>query len=153
MRKLILICLMSVSLGCFADVLQLGQQISPFKLANQHGKLITVDDKAKVILFTKEKAPSVLLNNFLLKQSKDFLAKNSAFYIADISGMPFLISKIIALPKMRKQPFDILLAKNETTLAFVPHKEDFITVIKRKEGKITAINFVNLMDVLEKSFK
>lgn len=140
-------------MSCFAEVLKIGQQIIPFQLHNQHGKLITVDDKAKIIFFTKEKAPSILLNTFLASQGKAFLSDNKAFYIADISGMPFLVTKFIALPKMKKSPYDILLAKKEVTLAFVPHKKGYITIIKKSEGKIESIEFANEMNALKNTFK
>jgi len=140
-------------MSCFAEVLKIGQQIIPFQLHNQHGKLITVDDKAKIIFFTKEKAPSILLNTFLASQGKAFLSDNKAFYIADISGMPFLVTKLIALPKMKKSPYDILLAKKEVTLAFVPHKKGYITIIKKSEGKIESIEFANEMNALKNTFK
>ena len=140
-------------MSCFAEVLKIGQQIIPFQLHNQHGKLITVDDKAKIIFFTKEKAPSILLNTFLASQGKAFLSDNKAFYIADISGMPFLVTKFIALPKMKKSPYDILLAKKEVTLAFVPHKKGYITIIKKSEGKIESIEFANEVNALKNTFK
>ena len=44
-----------------------------------------------------------------LKGKENILEKNSAVYVADISGMPSLISKFIALPKMKKYPFSVLL--------------------------------------------
>ena len=48
---------------------------------------------------------------------------------------------------------EILLVKKEATLSFVPHKKGFITVIKKKDGKIQAISFVNTMTAVEKIFK
>ncbi len=153
MRKFILIGFLLLNLSSAADTLKLGQYISPFKLANQHGKLITVGNKAKIIFFTKEKTPSILLNTFLASKDKKFLSNNEAFYIADISGMPFLVTKLIALPKMKKSPYDILLAKKEATLAFVPHKTGHITIIKQSEGKIESIAFVNKMSTLKNIFK
>ena len=106
----------------------------PFELQNQRGKLIKVDDSAKMLLFIKEKAPSKLLNTFLLGQDPEFLTTHHAFFIADISGMPFLITKLIALPKMKKSPYDILLAKKEVTLAFVPHKKVISPSLEERGG-------------------
>lgn len=153
MKKLTLAFVLLLNVSCFANTLQIGQKILPFELRNQHGKMVKVDDKAKIILFTKEKAPSNLLNRFLLKQNGDFLSKNHAYFIADISAMPFLISKMIAIPQLKKMSHEILLVKKETTLSFVPHKKGFITVIKKKDGKIQAISFVNTMTAVEKIFK
>ena len=43
---------------------------------------------------------SDVLKEYLLSKEGDILSKNNAIYVADISGMPSLISKFSALPKM-----------------------------------------------------
>ena len=46
-----------------------------------------------------------MLRDYLLpiSEKENVLEKNGAVYVADISGMPSLISKFIALPKMKKK--------------------------------------------------
>lgn len=153
-KKIILFSfLLLIGFNGFSDTLQIGQQILPFELENQHGKRIKVGDSAKILLFTKEKTPSKLLNTFLLGLDPKYLTIHNAFFIADISGMPFLVRKMIAIPKMKKSPYDILLAKKEATLAFVPYKKDYITILKKRDGQIESINFVNKMSELKNTLK
>jgi len=65
-KWVVMIVFLLVSINGFAETLQVGQRISPFKLENQYGKYVSVDDKAKIIFFTKEKVPSnYMLNSYL----------------------------------------------------------------------------------------
>ncbi|HBR96713.1 MAG TPA: hypothetical protein DD979_04970 [Gammaproteobacteria bacterium] len=57
----------------------------------------------------------------MVKQSLDTLELRDldayqAVYLADISGMPSLISKLFAIPKMRDYSFRMALAKDEEAL-------------------------------------
>lgn len=131
--------------------LHVGSILPPVELKTQHGKTVKISNDVKTLLFAVEKAPSALINSFILKQEVDYLTKNKAYFVADISGMPSMITKMFAIPKMKKRPYDILLAKGETQVSFIPRKKNFVTVLKIAKRKITAIEFVNNVDQL-KSF-
>ena len=128
--------------------LKVGNTLPPLTLKTQYGKNVTIGKEAKALLFAVEKAPSALINDFLLKQEVDYLVKNKAYFVADISGMPSMITKMFAIPKMKKHPYDILLAKNAAKVAFIPRKKQFVTVVKIAAGKVTAIMFLNKAEQL-----
>ena len=144
---------MLFSFTIFADTLQVGSTLSTIELNSQHGKSVKVANDVKTLIFSVEKTPSQLINNFLMKQDTKFLANHKAYFIVDISGMPSLITKMFAIPKLKKHPYDILLAKNGKQVAFIPRKKNFVSVLKIASGKITAIQFVNNADQLAKAFK
>ena len=79
--------------------------------------------------------------NQLLKGKPDYLVKHKAYFIADISGMPFLISKFIAVPKMKKYPYDVLLVRNSKWASFIPHKKGYVSVLKISANKVISVNF------------
>ncbi len=81
-----------------------------------------------------------------------FLTTNKAYYVADISGMPSLIAKFFALPKMKDYPFSVLLVDEEQTKAFTK-KEDNITVYTVTNGKISDIKYVKDAAGLDSVFK
>lgn len=66
-----------------------------------------------------------------------------AAYIADISGMPSLISRFIALPKMRDIPSPILVSREADQVAWIPKKEDKLTLIFTQKGKVSDIIYSN----------
>jgi len=149
--KLLISCLLLLSFNAFAEPpLSIGGTLLPIELNNQHGKVIKVGNDVKTIIFAVEKKASALINNFLIKQDAKFLTNKKAYFVADISGMPSMITKIFAIPKMKKRPYDILLAKQASKVAFIPRKKDYVTVIKIAAGKVKQINFINQADQLQK---
>jgi len=113
-----------------------------------------LDKNIKTILFASDKKTSDLLRDYLLplSQKENILEKNSAVYVADISNMPSLITKYIALPKMKKYPFSILLLDDTNKDNFT--KEDGkIIIYSLKDGKITDIKKISTTKELEQIIK
>ena len=81
----------------------------------------------------------------------NFLTKNQTVYVGDISGMPYLISRFFAIPKMQKYQFSILFLDEENQKYF-DKKEDMITVYTLENGKILSSSFISKKEELEKLF-
>ena len=133
--------------------LRVGHILPPLELKTQHGKPIKISKDIKTLLFAVEKAPSKLINTFLMKQDAAYLLNKKAYFVADISGMPSIITKMFAIPKMKKRPYDILLAKNAAQVAYIPRKKEFVTVVKVTAGKVTTIMFLNKAEQLASTLR
>ena len=77
------------------------------------------------------------------------LATTKSAYIADITGMPGIITSLIAMPKMKAYPFSVLLV-DDTNKGLFPVQEDMISVISLDNGKIKDIKYVKTADELGK---
>lgn len=153
-KKLILITLLFLSVqgAASAAELQNGDPLPPITLQDQFDKTVSVATDVQTLLFAIEKAPSDLVNNYLLKQDNDYLTTNKAYFMADISGMPGMITKMFALPKMRKRPYSILLAYAVEDTAFMPRQKNKVTVLKIMGGKVSSIEFVDTEAALIAAF-
>jgi len=152
LKKLLLVMLLA--LGLNASPLVLDSTITNLKIKDQHEIEHTLDKNIKTILFASDKQTSDLLRDYLLplSQKENILKKNSAIYVADISNMPSLITKYIALPKMKKYPFSILLLDDTNKDNFA--KEDGkIIVYSLEDGKITDIKKISTTKELEQVIK
>ena len=129
--------LLTIFLGVvsFANPLAVDSTVSELKIKDQFEKEHTLNANIKTILFASDKATSDMIRDYLLplSEKENILEKNNAVYIADISGMPSLISKYIALPKMKKYPFSILLLDDT-------NKDNFT----KEDGKIIVYTLDNL---------
>ena len=126
----------------FASPLAVGDALPQLQFENQHGKVEAFPGAgARVVLFAIEKAPSDEVNTFLTNLGAEAMQKDGIVFLADISGMPGFVTQTFALPKMRKRPYSILLAKNAEQAAFMPHEKDAVTVMQINQGKITHIAF------------
>jgi len=133
-------CLL-LSLPTFAE-LKAGDQFPDIEFTDQFDKKHKINDQDKLLLISFDKKVSEQVHDFLSKQEKGFLSKHSARYIADISGMPSLITKMFALPKMRDYEYTLLLIKDEALAEKFSQSEDQLLVIHLENNKIQNTEFI-----------
>ena len=150
MKKILFSVLLFVA--TFANALNIGDSTPTFDIKDQFEKAQKISPDTKTILVAGDKDTGTILKEYLLAQDKGFLEANKASYIADISGMPSLISKWFAIPKMQKYPFLVLLVDEEQTKSFTK-KEDHITVYTLTDGKVSDIKFIKTAEELAAVFK
>jgi hypothetical protein len=126
----------------FAQTLTLGDNYPSFELVDQFDKTTTIDANDKMIIMSFEKAVSSDLNERLKTKKSDYLATYNTKYVADISGMPSIIAKLFALPKMRKYNYSIYLIQDEEQSKVFPRKEEMLTLLKMKNNKIDSIEYM-----------
>ena len=141
-----------LGLSAFANSLTIGTDIPTLTVKDQFEKDHTVDANIKTIIFSATKTEGTTIKEFLLTKDKDYLTTNKAVYIADITGMPSLITKFIAMPKMKDYPFSVLLIDKANKTLF-PVKEDMISIISLENGKITDIKYVKTAEELGQNLK
>lgn len=138
-----------LSLSAIANSLTVGSVIPSLTVKDQFEKMHTVDANIKTIIFSASKTEGTTIKDFLLKKDKDYLTTNNTVYIADITGMPSLVTKFIAMPKMKDYPFSVLLV-DDTNKGLFPVQEDMISIISLDNGKITDVKYVKTADELGK---
>lgn len=131
---------LALPLGALAAPLVAGSSLPPLTLEDQHGKAVSVPAGARVIIFAADKAASDLANEVLGNEKPGVLERLQAVYLADISGMPSLVTRMFALPAMRALPFPISLAREAAVLADLPRQKAAVTVIRLAEGKVQGMD-------------
>ncbi len=150
MKKVLFSALLLVA--TFANALSIGDSTPTFAINDQFEKAHTIAADTKTILVAADKDTSEILRDYFLTKEKGFLEANKAYYVADISGMPSLIAKFFALPKMKKYPFSILLVDENQTKEFTK-KEGNITVYSVNNGKISDVKYIKNAEELAGLFK
>lgn len=117
---------------------------------NQHGMIKIVPNYVKTIIISFEKDNSAMINAYLNKQKSNYLESYKAIFIADISKMPSIITKLFALPKMKKYKHTIYLHNSDEFAKFVPSKEGEATVLKFKGRTVQSISFISTIDEMKK---
>lgn len=143
MKKLLVLLMLSIF--AFANNFQVNDNIGTFSLPNQHDEKVTVDANIETILVSFEKGTSGDLNDYLKTQKKGFLENNKAVFIADISGMPSIITKLFALPKMRDYNYNVLLIYDEDNRFL--KQEGKLTQYKLENGVIKSISYISKEDI------
>ena len=121
----------------------LGDTIEAFELEDQFGNTDRVDKTTGLILFSRDMDGGEVLSAALEGKSAEFLADRQAVYVADISGMPGLVARLFALPKMRKRGYPMMLDRDGEATARLPDQEGSGTLIELDKLQIVGINFLS----------
>lgn len=145
---LVLLGVIGTVVDASASELQKGDLFPPTVLQDQHGEETMIPADTMYVLFAADKGASDVINGFLTTQDGDYLAAHHAVYIADISEMPALITRMFALPKMRKRPYQILLTDEESPLDFLPREASAVTVIRMRDQVVEYVRYAKSADEL-----
>ena len=141
MKKLLSILFLSISFSVSAQTLTVGAALPSLSLNDQHDQVVTTSQDLQMILFAGEKGTSELMTKVLEGLPPSTLKDKKTIYIADISGMPGFITKMVALPRMQKLPYQIALIRDAKGAEWLPKKPQHVTVVKMQQGKIVAIDY------------
>lgn len=128
-----------------AAPLSVGSVLPTLTLKDQHDKRVVIPSDTQWVLFASEKSVSDMVSAVLSTQPADVVAGMRLIYLADISGMPAIVTSMFALPKLRSLPFSIALVRdaNEVTqIADLPRQPGAATLLRLEDGRITRLDAV-----------
>lgn len=139
-----------------ADFLQINSYISrlnEFKYVTPNDAAVKIPKDVKLVIISHEKGTGVLVNEYLEAQNEDYLQKNHVVFIADINKMPSLITKMVALPKLRKYKHPIYINYDERFEEMVPSKENMVTLVHVENSIIKNISYISTKEELKKAIE
>jgi hypothetical protein len=125
-----------------AAELQVGDTAPVLSLNDQHDKPRTTLSASRFLLFSADKDGSNLADDVLEGQTGETLERAGLCYVADISGMPAMVTKMFAMPKLRKRPYPVLLGRTAEDTMTLPRQAGRVTVIEIDGGSVMAIEFM-----------
>jgi len=142
MQYLILIISLIFSSAAVADrpAIKVGDTLVPINLLDQFEKPLNVTAETKVLLFSRDMDGGEIIQAAFADTPDDQRPANLV-YVADISGMPSLIAKYVAVPKMQDYPFTLGLDREGEITAAFPVVKGQATIIKLNDLKIQSIEF------------
>lgn len=153
MKRILLPVLFVLHMAATAAVLQPGEALPAINLKDQHEKPFTIPRDTKLVFFAAEMGGSRLMTKALSVLPPTTLKDKKAVYIADISGMPGLISIIFAVPKLQRTAYPVALFRDAKEGASLPRKPGAVTVLKIDDGKVSAIEFAKDMQQIKGHLK
>jgi hypothetical protein len=141
-RSLCLALLLFPILAAASTQVEVGAPLPALTFKDQHDAPHALNAQTKAVIFSAERAVSSLVETVLEDQTTASLDAAGILYVADISAMPGIITTVIALPKMRKRPYAMLLGRTPEDTAMLPREAGKITLIESDAGTVTAIRFL-----------
>jgi hypothetical protein len=128
---------------------QAGDRLEPFELADQHGQPGRVDESVRVLLFTADMdAGDVVKGALEADPALQDLAAHGAVWVSDIHRMPAVVTRLFALPSMRRRPYRMLLDRGPGPSARIPREEGKVSVLVLDALAVQSIAFADQPDAI-----
>ncbi|TCN90757.1 hypothetical protein [Shewanella fodinae] len=151
---LLVVCLALFSLTpALASEYAVGDTLQPLTLQDQFDAELALDSSNKLLVFTRSMAGGKIAREALEGVSGETMRSNGLIYIADISGMPSLIARLVAIPKMKDFSFPVALDRDGQPTKLFPVAEDTAALINLEQLKITQIRYFDSADALKQALQ
>lgn len=151
MKPIILVALLLLPGSLPAASLAVGDPLPALTLSDQHDEARAIDAETRVILFSADRDASGLIEDALAERTSESMAAAGVVYIADISGMPGMVTKLVALPQMRERSYPMLLGREADDTSMLPRERGQVTLIEAEDGTIKSLRFVDEPQALEQA--
>ena len=125
-----------------AAPLAAGSALPALSLKDQHDKPVAVPADTRWVLFSAEKPVSDMVASVLSTEPAGVMGRTHLVYVVDISGMPAMVTRLFALPKLRDLPYSIALVREAADLAQVadiPRQPGAATLLRVDNGRIVQV--------------
>ncbi|AQS38291.1 hypothetical protein Sps_03148 [Shewanella psychrophila] len=137
-----------------ASVYTEGALVAPIVLQDQFEHEVTVTSATEVLLFSRNMKGGDIIKEALEKlQADNQQGLDNLVYVADISGMPSLIAKFVAIPQMKDLPFSMGLDREGDVTKVLPGEKDKATLIRLDKLKIVDVVIFDSSEALLKALK
>lgn len=132
-----------------------GSRLEPFTLKEQFDKPHTLGEDTKKIIFVFEKATGHLVKEYLDTKPADYLQRRKILFVADVSPMPSLIRKYVALPDLREHQYPVMLIYDEAFANSYKNKKfaDKVMIVTLDKLVVKGVKFVSDAAELEKEIE
>jgi hypothetical protein len=119
-----------------------GSRIEPLVLPDQHGVERRVEAATRGMLLSRDMDGGGFVREALASDGATRLQKAGAVYVADVSRMPGLIRRMVAVPRMRGRGYAVLLDVDGAPTARFPAEAGKASWIRLEGLRIAEIRFL-----------
>jgi hypothetical protein len=124
--------------------LSVGDRLPAFQLDDQHGRPGQVDASVRLLLFAADMDAGGLVDDALEGDaSLRDLAARGAVFVSDIHRMPALVTRLFALPSMRRRPYRMLLDREPGPTLRIPRREGQVTLLALESLTIRRVDYAD----------
>lgn len=150
MRLSVLFILFAALAACDSqpvpEPLKIGNKVEFALLQDQYANPFPHEDKMEILLYADDMETSRDVRDAIGRVESACYEQGQLVFVANVSGMPTLITRMIALPKMRGYGFPIWLDYDGEATEALPLQEDHISIVRVKNGAIISVEFVQGME-------
>ncbi len=138
-----------LSIPIFSAPITVGESFSPMTFTDQHETEMVLDAKTKLLLFSGDMDAGKLIHSVFSNTTNSVLKQKQILLVADVHKMPTLISKFVALPKMKKYSYNIALIKDQLSGTIFPFQKGKVTVFYLENLQCKDIQYISTIEELK----
>ena len=123
----------------------IGDSLEVIRLDDQHGRTHAIDGSIQTVIFTRDMDAGDVVRKALSDSEIDgavFTGAN-ALYVSDISAMPGMVARLIAVPRMRKRPYPMLLDRDGEATRLFPSQAGAATILTLDSLQIVEVGYAD----------
>ena len=149
--KLILILLFILQSTLIGKPIEIGNDWPSIPLKDQNDKVRGITPETNLVIFVAEMEASKIVHEVLQSETEESLSKKKVIFVSDINKMPSLITRFIALPKMRGYSYPIALVREAGITQDLPREKGKVTLFFLQKMKVKKIEYIKDKEELKKS--
>lgn len=122
------------------------QTFDPVSFEDQHGNSLELNEQVSWVIFSHNNDGAKVVKEAIDQTGLTDFARYQGIYIADISKMPGLVTRLFAMPAMRKYEFRMALDREGNLTQDFPRSADQVTLLKLSNLKLVEQAFVTSPD-------
>ena len=148
--KLYFLFYLLFSLSLFSKPFEVGSEWNLLEFTDHNDKKVDVTQETNSIFFVSDMDASKIVHEVLQVETEESLQKKKLLFISDIHRMPSLITRFIALPKMRRYSYPMALVREKDVSNDIPREKGKVSVFTLQKWKIIKIDYVATKEDLQK---
>ncbi|MFT5788768.1 MAG: hypothetical protein ACI8SJ_000875 [Shewanella sp.] len=152
MKAIILIIFSLLTTPVWAENYVVGDKMETLKLQDQYETDYAIGNGIKLVLFSRSMDGGTIIQT-ALEEKPELYDNGDLAYVADISGMPSIIARFVAIPQFKKFTYRVALDRDGEITKALPAMKDKATLIKISDNKITQISYFYSAESLLKALK
>jgi hypothetical protein len=124
------------------------QTLNPIQFQDQHGADMALTDTVTWMIFSHHNDGAKLVKAAIDQAGITDFSQHNGLYVADISRMPALVTRLFAMPAMRKYEFNMALDREGDLTQSLPREEARVTLVKLDNLTIVEQSYVDSVDAI-----
>ena len=127
---------------------QVGDRLEPVELEDAHGVPGRIDEAVRLVVFSADMDGGKVVQQALSDPALQDLAAHGVAYVADVSRMPSLVTRLFALPSIRRRPYRTLLDPGPGPTVRIPREPGKVTLLALDGLAVRSVAFVDAPDAV-----
>ena len=129
---------------------EMGETLNLTELEDQNGQAFQYQNTMQNVLLVEGMNGKNIAQKSFEAIDTTCMARGELVYLADISGMPSLISNMVAIPKMQDYAYPVWLDRAGDTAQGLPTQEGQVSLIKIENGTMMQVDYYDNVATLTK---